>query len=207
MSGPATKLTAFVARLPGIVSRVISGAVARTDKAWDGIGARLPSRGLPGEALLVAVVVGYAMVNVARSTLDKGIQKIHAVGVSGVSANSIHDGRDAIDTAFMTWNDGDERLRALVRFHPVTLARAQTVLELLLVPLTLVLFYGLLKWLRGRVGTGPRSAGARPRSSPSSRWPRSACWATWSSGCSTSSPSSPSSPTVTAAARSLRSSR
>ena len=158
MSGPATNLAAFVARLPGIVSRVISGAVARTDKAWDGIGARLPSRGLPGEALLVAVVVGYAMVNVARSTLDKGIQKIHAVGVSGVSANSIHDGRDAIDTAFMTWNDGDERLRALVRFHPVTLARAQTVLELLLVPLTLVLFYGLLKWLRGRVGTGPRSA-------------------------------------------------
>ena len=80
MSGPATKLTAFVARLPGIVPRVISAAVARTDKAWDGIGARLPTRGLPGEALLVAVVVGYAMVNVARSTLDKGIQKIHAVG-------------------------------------------------------------------------------------------------------------------------------
>ncbi|HET9542591.1 MAG TPA: hypothetical protein VFP02_05900 [Acidimicrobiales bacterium] len=157
MSGPATNLTAFVARLPGIVPRVISGAVARTDKAWDGIGARLPTRGLPGEALLVAVVVGYAMVNVARSTLDTGIQKIHAVGVSGVSANSLHDGRDAIDTAFMTWNDGDERLSALVRFHPVTLARAQTVLELLLVPLTLVLFYGLLKWLRGRVGTGPRS--------------------------------------------------
>ncbi|MET0739513.1 MAG: hypothetical protein ABW035_14645, partial [Acidimicrobiales bacterium] len=157
MSGPVTKFTAFVARLPRTVPRLISGAVARTDKAWDGLWARLPSRGLPGEAFLVTVVVGYVMIDVARSTLDKGIQKIHAVGVSGVSANSLHDGRDAIDTAFMTWSDGDARLRALVRFHPVTLARAQTVLELLLVPLTLVLFYGLLKWLRRRVGAGPSS--------------------------------------------------
>ncbi len=157
MSGPVTKFTAFVARLHRTVPRLISGAVARTDKAWDGLWARLPSRGLPGEAFLVTVVVGYVMLDVARSTLDKGIQKIHAIGVSGVSANSLHDGRDAIDTAFMTWSDGDARLRALVRFHPVTLARAQTVLELLLVPLTLVLFYGLLKWLRGRVRTGPSS--------------------------------------------------
>ena len=52
-------------------------------------------------------------------------------------------------------------LRALVRFHPVTLAQAQTVLELLLVPLTLALFYGLLKWLRpGQAGptSPPRPA-------------------------------------------------
>lgn len=155
MSGLATKLKAFLARLPRSVSRRIAAVVAWVDRVWDRLRARLPHAGLPGEAFLVTTVVAYVMVNVARTALDKGIQKIHAVGVSGVSTNSLHDGRDAIDTAFLTWQDGDERLQALVRFHPITLARAQTVLELLLVPLTLAIFYGLLKWLRSRVNAGP----------------------------------------------------
>ncbi|MEO8264216.1 MAG: hypothetical protein ABI706_01770 [Ilumatobacteraceae bacterium] len=133
------------------VKRIARGSVAWVDERWDGAGGRLADREILRDAGLAVVAVLYLAIDTARSALDAGIKKIHAEGVAGVSTNSLHNGTTAVKKAFETWNLGWDRLRIWLRFQPVPLARVQTVLELLLVPLAFLVFYGIVKALRGRV--------------------------------------------------------
>ena len=133
------------------LKRIARGAVAWVDKQWDSGGARMADRQNLRDAGLAAVVVLYLAIDTARTALDAGIKKIHAEGVTGVSTNSLHNGPTAIKKAFETWSLGWERLRIWLRFEPVPLARVQTVLELLLVPFAFLVFYVIVKAVRGRV--------------------------------------------------------
>lgn len=133
------------------LKRLARGSVAWVDKQWDSGGACLADRQNVRDAGLASVAVLYLAIDTARTALDAGIKKIHAEGVSGVSTNSLHNGTTAVKKAFETWNLGWERLRIWLRFQPVPLARVQTILELLLVPFAFLIFYGIVKALRGRV--------------------------------------------------------
>src|SRR6266511_4278844 len=117
--------------------------VALIDDVWDRISPLLGRRLIVREALLAATIVLYLAINTARTALDHGIAKIHDNGVSGISTNSLHNGPKAITTAFATWRAGYARLRPLLGHHPVRLAEAQTALELLLVPLSFLVWYAI----------------------------------------------------------------
>ena len=140
-----------LARALAALKRIARGSVAWVDERWDSGGTRLADRPILRDAGLAAVAVMYLAIDTARTALDAGIKKIHAEGVTGVSTNSLHNGSTAVKKAFETWNLGWERLRIWLRFQPVPLARVQTVLELLLVPFAFLVFYGIVKALRGRV--------------------------------------------------------
>ena len=141
----------LLARVLTVLKRIARGSVAWVDERWDRGGARLADRQILRDAGLAAVAVLYLAIDTARTALDAGIKKIHAEGVTGVSTNSLHNGTTAVKKAFETWNLGWERLRIWLRFQPVPLARVQTILELLLVPFAFLVFYGIVKALRGRV--------------------------------------------------------
>ena len=137
--------------LANVIRRRSNDLVDAIDGLWDRVGARLRTRPLTCDALLAGSIVTYFAVNVARTSLDAGIAKIHPAGVSGVSTNSLHDGRGAIRHAFEVWAGGYDRLGTLLGHRPVTLAIAQTALELALVPLSFLVFYGIVKSVRERV--------------------------------------------------------
>jgi hypothetical protein len=141
----------FAGRVLRWIATVAARLIAWVDRIWDQAGARVTRRRRTGEAALAAVIVLYLAVNTARTSLDQGIAKIHAIGVSGVSTNSLHGGTRAERTAFTTWEDGYTRLKSLLGHHPVTLAQWQTLLELLLVPLSFLVWYGVNKALRKRI--------------------------------------------------------
>ena len=144
-------LSAAVLRVLAVSRRAGRRTIAAVDRIWNAIGSRVSSRHLVGDAALALVIVGYLAVNVARTSLDAGIQKIHPIRVAGVSTNSLHSGEDAVNRAFDIWARGYARLSDLVAYDPVVLARAQTVLELVLVPLTFLVGYGAIKALRGHL--------------------------------------------------------
>ncbi len=144
-----------------VVGSRVGALITSIDKAWDGVGKKLAKPRNLADAMLATVIVLYLAVDVARTSLDNGIRKIHPAGVNGVSTNSLHNGPTAIRRAFNIWDEGYNRLNdpnvlhPLLSHRPVTLATAQTLLELVLVPLTFLVFYGLAKAVRHRVTDSP----------------------------------------------------
>ena len=138
-------------RILTALRRTASASVAWVDKQWDSCGARLSTRQIIRDAAWAAVAVLYLAIDAARTALDAGIKKIHAEGVAGVTTNSLHNGSPAITKAFKTWKLGWERLQTWLRFQPLPLARAQTVLELILVPFAFLVFFGVVRSVRRRV--------------------------------------------------------
>jgi hypothetical protein len=126
-------------------------ALQPLDGSWDRASERFADHVVLREAALAATIVLYLWLNTARTTLDHGIAKIHDAGVAGVSTNSLHGGPKAVDTAFATWRAGFTRLHTLLGHHPVRLAEIQTVLDLALVPLSFVVWYGICRAIRRRI--------------------------------------------------------
>lgn len=155
MAGELTRIIGAVRRGVAAPLAAIDGFIRRADDWFDaGPWWRRSLRDL-GAVGAVVVLLGAL---VARTALDAGIAKIHAVGTDGTSTNSLHDGTAAIERAFQVWGEGDVRLREVLRYGGTGLAAAQTICELIAALLAMIVGYRLLAVLRRRLDTGDRTS-------------------------------------------------
>jgi hypothetical protein len=130
--------------------QMIERVVARVDQYWDRVVGRISRAGLGRHIAIGVIVVSFVALETARRSLDQAVAKVHPNGMSGVSANVLHDGKEAAQHALELWEAADTDLQGFVRAPARNVALYQTIAELLLVPFAFVVYYGLTRWLRSR---------------------------------------------------------
>jgi hypothetical protein len=159
-------MTVIVTPVATRLQRLI-GAV---DRGWDRIvgvadasGALRQTFQWRRHAIAAAAIAGYAWFDAARRALDQSLRAVHPHDLPGYGANVLHGGQAAANRALDAWRRGSIEFDEFLLWDGRHIAAMHTIVELLLVPFSTVVLYGVLRYLRRQVDeAGPAMGRPKP---------------------------------------------